>query len=196
MYFNHRDLRHVEYGVIYPPPVECIDPHFLRAYEWLSQFCGFSPQIWLARSTSKITGVRLKPFPKKKEKRSQGILFGFEHIQGFPVDYDSWCMLLNTLINARDVADGNADVEKFVEEISSDPDFADLPIVRFWKATPDLSQLLNRFLFNENDQVVVRQLNLKTAKLIVCRNEFQKKTLRRMGFIEDRIVIRNSWRGR
>lgn len=196
MYFHYRDLRYVEYGLISPTPVDILDQDFLRAYEWLGQYCGFSPQIWLSRSRSQITGVRQKQFPVKAEKRSQGILFGFEHIQGFPVDYDFWCLLLNTLINAQDVDDANAAVRKLVKEFSSDSDFADHPMVKFWQGTPDMSQLLNRFLFNENDQVVVPQLNLKTAKLIVCRNELQKKTLRRMGFIEDRIEIRKTWRGR
>jgi len=37
----------------------------------------------------------------------------------------------------------------------------------------------------------VPSLNLKTAKRIICRNERQKKALRKKGFIEDRIEIRN-----
>ncbi len=41
-----------------------------------------------------------------------------------------------------------------------------------------------------NDQVVVPKLNLKSAKEIWVRNDRQKKKLRRMGFIEDRIKVR------
>jgi hypothetical protein len=46
-------------------------------------------------------------------------------------------------------------------------------------------------VFVERDQFVVPSLNLKTARRILCRNERQKKALRRMGFIEDRIEVRN-----
>jgi hypothetical protein len=34
------------------------------------------------------------------------------------------------------------------------------------------------------------------AKKILCRNEKQKKALRKMGFIEDRIIIKNITRRR
>jgi len=37
---------------------------------------------------------------------------------------------------------------------------------------------------------VVPSLNLKTARHILCRNERQKKALRQVGFIEDRIEVR------
>ena len=50
-------------------------------------------------------------------------------------------------------------------------------------------------LFKDIDQVVVHSLNLKSAKQIIWRNEKQKKTLRKMGFIEDRIKIKNIKRG-
>ena len=53
------------------------------------------------------------------------------------------------------------------------------------------SEFLNNRLFIEADQFVLPSLNLKTAKEIVCRNERQKKKLRKLGFFEDRIKIRN-----
>jgi len=37
----------------------------------------------------------------------------------------------------------------------------------------------------------VPSTNLKTAKRIICRNERQKKALRKKGFSEDRIEVRN-----
>ena len=52
-------------------------------------------------------------------------------------------------------------------------------------------EFLKKHLFVENDQVVVPSLNLKSAKEIFCKNEKQKKALRKMGFIEDRIKIKN-----
>jgi hypothetical protein len=60
---------------------------------------------------------------------------------------------------------------------------------------PNLAEFLRRHVFVERDQVVVPSLNLKTAKRILCRNERQKKQLRRMGFIEDRMEIRAMPRG-
>lgn len=69
------------------------------------------------------------------------------------------------------------------------------PVVHRWEIAwreerPDLERLLRRHVFVERDQVVVPSLNLKAAGRILCRNERQKKQLRRMGFIEDRIEIR------
>ena len=55
----------------------------------------------------------------------------------------------------------------------------------------DLDLFLKKYAFIEKDQVVVPSLNLKSAKQIICRDEKQKKKLRKMGFIEDRIVIKN-----
>jgi len=53
---------------------------------------------------------------------------------------------------------------------------------------PDLESA-NRAVV-EHDRVVVPGLDLKAAKTVVCRSERQKKALRRMGFLEDRIEIR------
>jgi len=55
----------------------------------------------------------------------------------------------------------------------------------------DYENWRDNYLFVENDQVVVPRLNLKTAKEIICQNEKQKKRLRKIGFIKDRIHIRN-----
>lgn len=53
---------------------------------------------------------------------------------------------------------------------------------------PDLESA-NRAVV-EHDRVVVPGLDLKAAKTVVYRSERQKKALRRMGFLADRIEIR------
>jgi len=55
----------------------------------------------------------------------------------------------------------------------------------------DLEKFLKKSLFVEVDQVIVPSLNLKAAKKIICRNEKQKKKLLKMGFVEDRVRIKN-----
>ena len=50
---------------------------------------------------------------------------------------------------------------------------------------------MQQFLLSKEDQVVVPKLNLKSAKRIFVRSERQKKQLRKLGFIEDRIEFRN-----
>jgi hypothetical protein len=187
------------------------------AYKWLGFHCGYNPQIWLSRGCSSITGFRTnnvtkgfyaKTMPKKKRKINiNSVLFHFDVLPKTytPVDYSVWCYLLTTLSNTpigapKEVFDRA--IVKLLEE-----SFADDKIYRYefkrddsdptdyvlgWeRCGKDLDVYLNKFLFVERDQVVVPSLNLKSAKKILCRNEKQKKTLRKMGFIEDRIVIKN-----
>ena len=182
MYYHCRELKYVLYAKVFPPPRDSLDKDYLPAYQWLGQYCGFSPQIWLSRSTRKITGMRNRP---------DNILFGFENVQGFPVRYDVWCHLLNPLINGmRD----NKPIEQYLRESLEDAlkedDELD-EVLKGWQKSRSLDEFLQRNLFVEHDQVVVPSLNLRSAKKIICRTERQKKTLRKMGFIEDRVEVRN-----
>jgi hypothetical protein len=190
MYYHSRELRHVVYGKIGPAPDEAIDVDFAVAYRWLGRHCGYAPQVWLSRSRSALTGFRFEA--SQQTGRFESILFGFESIQGFPVDHDVWNDLLTPLCNAADEDAGERAIVESLEQSASDPDpeICDDPAVVTWRETRDLGAVLSKHLFVENDQVVVPSLNLKAAKKVVCTNERQKKALRRMGFIEDRIVIR------
>jgi hypothetical protein len=188
MFYHFRPLKYVVYGKVGPPPIEAVDPHFALAYEWLGQYCGYWPQVWLARSRSAITGFR---WARKKNRPPDGVLFGFDYIKGFPVAYDFWCDLLFPLINSKGLEAANVAVPRYLEWMSSEADLADDPPFRTWMESQDLDEVLRRHLFVEHDQVVVPALNLKAAKHIICRTEKQKKALRRMGFIEDRIEIKN-----
>ena len=98
MYYHARPLRLVEFGKIGPPPLATIEPGFRIAYEWLGRYCGFWPQVWLARSRAWITGFRGDSWSLKD--RGDQVLFGFENIKGFPVHYGRWCLILNALLNA------------------------------------------------------------------------------------------------
>lgn len=189
MYYHSRDLKHVKYGKVYPPPVEVLDadPINLRpAYEWLGNYCGFFPQIWLSRSRSAITGIRYES--------STSILLGFEHIRGFPVRYERWESLLNPLGN-RVV--NSASLQRYFTEMLTETQAELEPgeqlddFLKEWRQSNGLDNFLKRYVFIEHDQVVVPSLNLKSAKVVICRNEQQKKKLRRLGFIEDRIKVRN-----
>jgi hypothetical protein len=180
MYYHHRELAYVRYGKVGPPPVDTLDPEFARAYKWLGQYCGFFPQVWLSRSKSWITG---------RGSRADGLLFGFESIQGFPVAFDFWCKLLPHLMNSDSVDLANTAFQKSLEWQASDPRYCMEPVSVTWRETRNIRDVLSKHLFVKHDQVVVPNLNLKAAKVIICRNENQKRALRRMGFIEDRVVI-------
>lgn len=185
MYYHARDLTQVHYGKVYPAPLEFVDKDLRPAYEWLGRYCGFFPQIWLSRSRSMITGIHYDPAT---------ILFGFEHIRGFPVHYGRWEYLLNPLCNL--VTDNQALQRYFTEMLTEtqaelEPEEQLEDFLREWQQSNGLDDFLKRYVFIEHDQVVVPSLNLKAAKQIICRNEQQKRKLRRTGFIEDRIEVRN-----
>ena len=98
MFYHSRDLKHVKYGKIEAFVGE--DDWLKPAYEWLGSYCKFNPQIWLSRSNSAITGKRF---------RENGILFGFDYIKGFNIDYEQWSRALNGLLNNPGIED---DLEK------------------------------------------------------------------------------------
>lgn len=204
MYYHTLPLKYVVYGTILPHD----DPsnQFRSAYEWLGHHCGYCPQIWLSRGDISMTGYRyrvasvgIRGSVQRAERDS--VLFGFDLIQGFPIDYEFWWLhVLNTTLNSPP---GKAEIDRWLvdkldrwlAESTAEHGSALDPVVHRWELAwreerPNLERLLRRHVFVERDQVVVPSLNLKTAKRILCRNERQKKQLRRMGFIEDRIEIR------
>lgn len=198
MYYHARPLKYVKYDKVYPCPVdileerdEKIDIPFFKMYKWLGFYCKFYPQIWLARSTSQITGIR---------KNEDKILFGFDIIKGFPLVYDEWEFLMNYLIDVK--TDNVTEINKYIvkeindliHEVKRDGDYKDLDendTLKKWEKCANIEEYLTKYVFIEKDQIVVPSLNLKAAKEIICRNEKQKKKLRQMGFIEDRIKIKN-----
>jgi len=204
MYYHSDALKYIKYGKILPYRD---DSDWLSvAYKWLGFYCGYYPQVWLSRSQSSLTGFRcsgtIKKSKRSASRRSQikmhrdVALFGFENIKGFPVDYDIWSSLLNGLIN-EDFDSNKEQLDKAVSEYldrhkkwAIEGEYIDeASDLKDWCG--DLDAYLNKHLFVEKNQVVVPSLNLKSAKKIICRNDKQKKTLRRMGFIEDRIDVRN-----
>jgi len=198
MYYHCRDLKYVTYGKVFPPPVDVVeeDDWLGPAYRWLGYYCGFFPQVWLARSTSAITGFRASVLRNKSGKKDDSVLFGFDIIKGFPVAYDVWEVIMQPLINSKSTKKSDLDtaIVKYLDGIIRDEradgcepegEMAD------WVNSDGLQDFLKKHVFVKHDQVVVPSLNLKVAKKIVCRNEHQKKKLRKMGFIEDRIEIRN-----
>jgi hypothetical protein len=195
MYYHCRNLKYVKYDKVLPAPYDTIDEYMILAYQWLSKYCAYCPQIWLSRSHSNITGFR--SIIKQKSRKMYGkrinndpnILFGFDIIKGFPVDYDRWCFILNALINKESLKEHFESITGLYKEDNEDP-LGD-KILGEWISCGSEQEYLKKYLFVETDQVVVPSLNLKVAKKIICRNEKEKKALRSMGFINDRIQIRN-----
>ena len=127
-------------------------------------------------------------------------MFGFDIIKGFPVSFDHWELIMNDLCDSDDVKDQNKAIVDSLNTIlgyyKEDKEEPEDVLADWVKSGCDLDVFLRDYLFKEVDQVVVPSLNLKVAKKIICHNEKQKKKLRQMGFIEDRIVIKNlkNWR--
>jgi len=187
----------------YEDPEEGKDDIFYEAYNWLGSYCGFSPQIWLSRSRSEITGFKNGINLKKRKyilrtredarTNKDKILFGFENVIGFPVDFNLWELIL-CCMEGNTVKEINVSIAKFMEEMYLDSisyKIKDKEVDCWINSNRDINIFLKKYVFVENDQVVVSSLNLKTAKQIICRDERQKKKLRQMGFIEDRIKVKN-----
>ena len=208
MHYHSEPLKYVKYGKIYPYEDE--KDWILPAYKWLGFYCGYYPQVWLSRSHSAITGFRSSNILKKQKNvirnrskmkiQKDQILFGFENIKGFHVDMELWSFLLSGLINIGSSASLSQFNDKLTNYLNEHLDWLikegyyeeceDIHMAG-WKDLRDVDKFVNKYLFVENDQVVVPSLNLKSAKKIICRNEKQKKALRKMGFIEDRIIVKN-----
>ena len=206
MYYHCRPLKHVEHGKVYPHADD--DGLFLPAYRWLGHYCGYCPQLWLSRGSMDMTGYR-RMFSRGRGKsrwmrdKKDNILFGFDVVRGFPVDYEFWAgHVLNGAINMPTASpaemnrDAAAWLDKWTRELRDEDaeGFAagKHPLESAWlRHRPDFDAFLRGYVFVERDQVVVPSLNLTAAKRVVCRDERQRKALRRMGFIEDRIEIRN-----
>ena len=193
MYYHCRPLKYVEYGKIYPPPMDKVDDFMIPAYKWAGHYSGFKPQVWLSRSNYSITG-----FKRKFHKDNDGILFGFDIIKGFPISYEPWEFLLGSMINAKEgatIKQINEVIQKTFVELEEDSKIEkwdlDGEILNWVNCNRDLDAYLKKHVFVEVDQVVVPSLNLKSAKKIICREERQKKALRKLGFLEDRIQVKN-----
>ena len=181
MFYHSRELEHVVYGRV-KGFVEKGD-WLISAYRWLGSYCEFYPQVWLSRSSSNITG---------KRRRDNGVLFGFDYIKGFPVDLGEWENVLSSLTDERrDIKSFEKRIIEYFKETHELDDKEGLMGEDRIFPVRDYEEWRDKYLFVENDQVVVPRLNLKSAKEIICRNERQRKLLRKMGFIEDRIKIMN-----
>lgn len=204
MYYHCRPLKYVEYGKVAPPPLEKVDDFLLPAYKWLSNYCGYCPQVWLSRSHLSITGYKMPRMLKKRQYyvqkrgefkvRNDNVLFGFDVIKGFPVRYNFWEMLLMFIDEKLSLEEQNKYFTKEFNDITREcklDNCIDDEFMAWDSCGGNLDLFLKKYVFVEEDQVVVPSLNLKAAKKIICSDEKQKKALRKMGFIEDRIQIKN-----
>lgn len=188
MYYHCREMKYTEYGKVLPPPISSYDgwEEFRKLYEWLGKHCGYCPQIWLSRSRSVLTGYKRKPCFD-----DDWVMFGFDTIKGFPIHFDRWEFLMCELMGRQDIGKHIDEFLEFYKEDGKDePLDQEFEYLLEYRVLGE-KRFLEKHLFIEHDQVVVPSLNLKVAKEIICRNEKQKKKLRKMGFIEDRIKIKN-----
>jgi hypothetical protein len=185
-------MKYVKYGKVYGNHDPDVD--FDRAYKWLSNYCGYFPQVWLSRSHSVMTGIR---------SGGNDVLFSFDIIKGFPVKYHPWNYLLSCLFNTstpgidpvKDKERYNEilwkEIHKFFGYIRDDEEGQYDP-----RRHDSLEVWMEKELFIKHDQVVVPSLNLKAAKEVFCKSDKDKSKLRKMGFIKDRIKVRkfpNPW---
>jgi hypothetical protein len=211
MYYHQRPLKYITYGKVTPPPAEDYDEWDASMYKWLGVHCGFYPQIWLSRSHSSITGYKANRRLKKSyywaqesgtrntiKTNNDSVLFCFDVIKGFHVSYEHWTLLMNVLMNVEGFEEQNKEIiERLNSYIDDEYERGDSIELDDWADSGrNLDIFLKKYVFVEKDQIVVPSLNLKSAKKIICRNEKQKRKLRKMGFIEDRIQIKNikPWR--
>ena len=111
------------------------------------------------------------------------------------MDYSQWenllfCLLDNNFNNLN-LNDLDNKVKENFDKINLDEDKNNFIGNERTFHSKNYEDWKDNYLFVENDQVVISKLNLKIAKEIICRDELQKKKLRKMGFIEDRIKIMN-----
>jgi hypothetical protein len=208
VYYHCLPLKYVTYGTIMPHDDPSIGNR--PAYEWLGTYCGYCPQIWLSRANIDMTGYRneaRKGSVSGSFQRAErdSILFGFSQIAGFPVEPEFWWRgVLNTALLPVDPPMTPREVDAglvhhldmvLADELAENAGVLGQEAHRWshaWQQErPNLTAFLQKQVFIENAQFVVPSLNLKTAQRVLCRNERQKKVLRGMGFIEDRIEIRN-----
>ena len=188
MYYHARELKYVKYDKVFPPPIGSTDDFFLDAYTWLGSYCGYFPQIWLSRSRSELTGYKRRNTYSKKHDKKSKIMFGFDIIKGFPVKFDPWELILGPLMSKEPL---NKFMKELYDDIYKEKEEFDkytLPVKDYVEKGEEY--FLKTHLFVEHDQIVVPSLNLKSAKVIFCKNEKDYKKLAQMGFIKDRIQIR------
>ena len=188
MYYHCRELKYADYGKVFPPPEEACDENLLPAYEWLGHYCGYCPQVWLSRCNIGMTGFR-----SQWAKKDDCVLFGFDVVKGFKLNYELWHFVMGTAWAHRDAGPEEISRIVFAEVLDVDIDAVkeDPDHVLLTRGADTVEEFLEKAVFRSDDHYVVPNLNLKPAKKIICRNEKQKKNLRRKGFIEDRIMIKN-----
>lgn len=149
MYQHARKLRHIHYGKVYGF-IDSTD-YFNSAYRWPGHYCGFYPQVWFARGRSQITGFR---------DQKGDVLFEFDYIKGFGINYNEWFWVLNAIYGHEgnfDLLEGK--VKKYIEDlIQEEIKEGILGEDRAIRAF-NFEEWKEKYLFYEYDQVVVPSLN-------------------------------------
>lgn len=173
MYFFACELDDVIYGFV---RASCKQGDLLEtAYKWLAQYCNFFPPLWLSSDQGKLTGYSVN---------CGKILFAFKNINGFPVSYRAWQMLLGTLVNL-DTNDYRYIDQRLVEDLDDMKESGDINCSRHGT----LDDFLKKNVFVNKDQFVVRSLDLRKSALIICNDEAQRLAISRKGFPSRNIKV-------
>lgn len=179
MIFHHCiQLQNIAYKAIQSSPLYCEEKDYLPAYKWLEKQVGFYP-IFLSVGKDSITmtgydnqwrrhigtyvvdGQRIKRYRKAGEFPNY-VLFSWEDLNGVFTDYSYWHIVLN--------------------ETMHNPD---------WEASEYEKRLVFKYHRKKDDwlkkskhgvQLVVPELDLRTANRIWVRNRDTQIILQKMGF--------------
>ena len=179
MYYYASDIEDISYSRVRGKMRE--GDIYETAYKWLACYIGYYPPLWLSQDYHKLTGYG---------KGSKKILFGFKNVQGQPVSYDEWMIILGVLINlhTEDFVFASGEVEKELVLLSR-RGIVDLSGLR------GVPEFMKKYvLVSTANQIATRSLDLRESTTIICCDQVQKMTLVRRGFSPSSIsVAYNKW---
>jgi hypothetical protein len=166
MYYFSCDFDDIPFGLI---RAKCRKGDMYEtAYKWLAQYCDFFPPLWVSSDRDRLTGYNDK---------SGRVLFGFNSLNGFPVKYDQWMILLGILVNL-DTNNFRYIDEYLVTALRELEDSGEIDL----SPHQNLDGYLKSSVFVNEDQFAVQSLDLRQSHIIVCKDEVQRTNLSRRGF--------------
>ena len=177
MYFFASDIELIPYGWIRGFCRK--GDYYETGFKWLSQYCKFFPPLFVSLDQNKLTGY---------SHQGDKILFGFKEINGFPIKYDEWMMIVGILINL-DTNNFRYIDEKLVEGLKELQASGYINL----SGCANLDEFLKKRVFVEKDQFVVNSLDLRKSSVIISLSEIQKSSLIRKGFPANSIKVVSSF---
>lgn len=157
-----------------------VEAEFQVAYEWLMQKTGFFP-LFVGVGNS-VIGQRITGYYTQwqrengKEVRPERVLFSFASLPEKPVysDYTNWCIVLNSLAE-----DGKSIDTSWWTKGTETSIFRPGWSAKRWHTHAKQYAV----------QAVVKQLDLRNATLVRCRNQKTAQKLCKMGWPKENILV-------